>query len=142
MEDFIGIIIFALFMILRTKKDRNRGMRKGKKKTPQEVLIQKKHAQTQTQKKPVYDSPVIKAKQVAEQPVMPRKKQKPANVKPKKVVDKYIGEKNSTDAAITNDAPVINVPQQENNSFAFNLRQAVIWSEVLDKPRFKGPYKR
>lgn len=138
MEDFIGIIIFILFMVLRTKKDRDRGMRKGKKRTPQEILVEKRQT-------------VKKAVKQAIAPKTPTEKMKGIPAQPAQIISEFPApnyeETNRTEQitvepmleAVNDDK---NVALQEKTISSFDLRQAVIWSEVLDKPRFKGKYSR
>ena len=129
MENIFGIIIFILFIALRTVGDRKRGM--NKKNDPQ------------------------KPKEIAPTRAATAKKQ----VAPKKVIQQYIPKpieplvisegESYYDGFAEPMTYSLDERQTENPEdygqytepsyglVAADLRQAIIWSEIIDKPRFK-----
>ena len=142
MEDILGIIIFILFIITRTMVDRKKGMAK------QQVV--KKNPPAAGQKRTVSREDI---------PVQPRHvsfTRKPAaeSLSPLSVEGKslyeslpYMGgiepepesEIGKEQAGHTQTLAVLSEPEPEQADVLTyaDLRKAVIWSEILQKPRFR-----
>lgn len=148
MEDILGILIFVIFIVLRAMGDRKKGMKK-------EPIPKKPQPFIEAQKpKP---APIPAAKTSLEKPRLERKPLEPtrlgANQKEPPRPEHKLGEGESSydnlpymegaeQAVQTRDLPVsVEEPAAAAPAF-FNgiedLRKAVIWSEIIQKPRFRS----
>ena len=124
MENIFGVIIFILFIVLRAMGDRSKGMKKkavpprAKETTPVHATVKKQQAIAKTAAMP-------KADTVSSYSALP-----------------YMEGYERTD----NTGEVQEVAGYEENEQDFvhsyglaagDLRQAIIWSEILENPRFR-----
>ncbi len=133
MEDLIGIVIFVVFMVLRARKDRQQNMNRKQKKVktaapPVRESVSTKKVERINDKR---TEPVYSVKTHQEKTASPKKKTaKVENFKAEQVKERQQGQ----------DLTTLKTKEEEHNKevlTARDLRKAVIWSEVLDKPRFK-----
>lgn len=148
MEDILGILVFVIFIVLRAMGDRKKGMKK-------EPIPKKPKPFSEAQKPKPLPIPAVKTS--LEKPRLERKPLEPARPEayqkeqpqPKlqfgegeSYFDKLPYIEGAEQAVQTRDLPVIVEEPAVAAATFFNgiddLRKAVIWSEVIQKPRFKS----
>lgn len=150
MEELLGIIIFIFFVLMRAMADRKRGM----KKEPTKPRTRPAPAQTRQPVRPPVRQPVPQAKPAREKPrpemppfepvaplVQYGEGESAYETLPYMEGSSHMEREESAEApapsyAVEQVAPVRPVLTADD------IRKAVIWSEVLQKPRFRTGYRR
>lgn len=155
MEDFIGIMIFVLFMVLRTTKDRKKGMSRNKTDgTPRtrtsvetQSPVERKNAGRQVVRSDgaglppakglVQESHLEKAPLVRE-PLLAEGQSYFQSLPPMEGISLQKEEEpplEDTDMMVQD---IVTLTSASDLSFTpQNLKDAVLWSEILQAPRFR-----
>ncbi len=160
MENFIGVIIFILFIALRAMSDRSKGMSKkavppkAKETVSPVAAPAKKQPRTA---KPAMSGPLTRgAAPVFKQAAVPKAKQVAvAPVRQTEIISLGEGEGGYGSLPYLEDAGQLETAAEQQpqvdagiyeqeedvvNGYglaAVDLSQAIIWSEIIEKPRFK-----
>ena len=135
MENILGLLIFILFIVARAMMDRNRGMSKkpGRKRPPAAV----------PRRTEARESPAAKPRLT---PTNPR----PDDEKPIPLLVEGESDDDSLPYVVEDKKPwppkreqtvsvqtAVAISEQEYALTIEDLRKAVIWSEILQRPRFR-----
>lgn len=133
MEDLIGIIIFILFIMLRAMGDRKKGMKKQpvrtrRPETPKEPVVLGKE-----RLRPQKPEPVSLG-----EPEMKRESPGLSMIEGEYTYEGLTYMENQEPGRVITYATEPEAPEADRFSLSSDdLRKAVIWSEILQKPRFK-----
>lgn len=155
MEDILGVLIFVIFIVVRVMGDRKKGMKKEPAKPQTKPLIQTK--KVETKKTASRGMPVSPIKPTTEKPRLERSALEPvfmgAQQREQQATGIQLDEGESYFAKLpvmegvekgneVENLPILEVEKQANQETAFflgaeDVRKAIVWSEVIQKPRFR-----
>lgn len=139
MEDLIGIIIFVAFIVLRTRKDRQQNMNRQKESKTSSRTVRETPSQTIAKANNRRTEPVQSVKTVKKDLPAQYKRKTPEVEGYKAVIAEERKQPKQEKHFKTQQLLGDSSNKEPSNKIltARDLRKAVIWSEVLDKPRFK-----
>lgn len=144
MEDILGVIIFVVFIVIRAMGDRKKGMRKEPGKPQTKPLIQTKKTETKkmiSSEKPRLErqalEPVFMGTYQSQLPQSGLQLSDGESYFDKLPVMEGVEKGNEVESL-----PILEVEEQTNQETAFflgaeDVRKAIVWSEVIQKPRFR-----